>query len=360
MRRDGASFRIRDRRIGPGEPLYVVAEIGLNHGGSLDRAIALVDAAADAGADAIKLQTLEARALVAPQCPAPAHVHVTSLTEFFASFELDEAAHVRIVARARERGLACLATPLSEAAVDMLDRIGIDAFKIASGDLTWPQLIGRAAKTGRPLIISTGLATLAEVTDAVSAARAAGAQALALLHCVSAYPVPRGSENLRAIDTLQSFGVPVGLSDHGADTAAVPVAVTLGASIYERHIELDDEIDAVDHDVSSTAAELAAAIATARLTRAALGDGRKIGEGAESVNRTQSRRALCAARDLPGGHVIAASDVIALRPAIGLAPAELPRVIGASLRVAVQSGQAIRREDIETASQAAQRRSRAS
>jgi sialic acid synthase SpsE len=360
MRRDGASFRIRDRRIGHGEPLYVVAEIGLNHGGSVDRALALVDAAADAGADAVKLQTLEARALVAPHCPAPAHVAAASLTDFFAAFELDEAAHVRIVTRARERGLACLATPLSEAAVDMLDRIGVDAFKIASGDLTWHQLIVRAAKTGKPLVISTGLATLAEVTDAVSAARAARAASIALLHCVSAYPVPRGRENLRAIDTLHSFNVPVGLSDHGADTSAIPVVVTLGASIYERHIELDDDVDAVDHDVSSTAAELAAAIASARLTRAALGDGRKTGDGPEAVNRTASRRALCAARDLPAGHVMAASDLIALRPAIGLAPAEMPRVIGTLLRRDMRRGDAITRDDIETAAHAAQRRSRAS
>src|SRR5262249_39047143 len=158
MRRDGVSFRIRDRRIGRGEPLYVVAEIGLNHGGSIERALALVDAAADAGANAIKLQTLEARALVAPHCPPPAHVPAAALMEFFATFERDEAAHVRLVTRARERGLACLATPLSEAAVDMLDRIGVDAFKIASGDLTWHQLIARVAKTGKPLVISTGMA----------------------------------------------------------------------------------------------------------------------------------------------------------------------------------------------------------
>ena len=238
-RGDEMTLTIGRHHVGRGEPLFVIAEIGLNHGGSVDRALALVDAAAAAGASAVKLQTIVAAELVAPACPAPAHVQAASLREFFAAFELDEAAHHAIAARARAHGLALIATPLSEGAVDLLERVGVDAYKIASGDLTWTRLIDRCAHTGKPLILSTGMATIAEVAHGLAHAQLGGAASVALLHCVSAYPVPHGSENLRAIATLaEAFSMPVGLSDHGADTSAVPIAVALGASLYERHLVL--------------------------------------------------------------------------------------------------------------------------
>lgn len=358
MQPDPGVLRLGGRAIGDGEPLFVIAEIGLNHGGSLERALALVDAAADAGADAVKLQTIVADALVAPDCPAPAHVNARSLVEFFSTFELDEAAHRRLAERARARGLVLLATPFSEPAVDLLLRVGVDGFKIASGDLTWHQLIGRVATTGKPVVMSTGLAAMDEIAAAVAIVRRAGGRSLALLHCVSAYPVPTGGENLRAIDVLgRAFGVPVGLSDHGADTFAAPLCVALGAAIYERHLVLDDDETAIDRAVSSTPLELAAAIAAARRAHRALGDGRKTGQGADRLNRVASRRSLCAARALPAGHLIAASDLVALRPETGLAPSEMPRVLGATLRRAVARGQALRHDDLTPA---AARRARAS
>ena len=157
MSPDVTQLRIGPKVAGEGAPLFVVAEIGLNHDGSVERALSLVDAAAAAGAAAVKLQTLDAAALVAPGAPAPAHVSAASMVDFFRRFELDEAAHARVVARARERGLAVMATPLSEEAVDMLERVGIDAYKIASGDITWEALITKAARTGKPVVISTGM-----------------------------------------------------------------------------------------------------------------------------------------------------------------------------------------------------------
>src|SRR5262245_7512797 len=305
-------------RVGGRQPLFVIAELGLNHGGSLDCALAMVDAAAAAGASAVKLQTFKAEELVASHCPAPAHVPAGSLREFFKQFEFDRAAHLEIAKRARLHDLAFVATPFSIAAIDMLIEVGVDAIKIASGDLTYDELIVHAARTGRPLIISTGMSTLAETAHAVSLARAEGARQLALLHCVSSYPVLEDSQNLRAIQTLSRvFGTVVGLSDHARDGSAVPIAVTLGASIYERHFVLPGD-DGVDRTVSSTPKQLAEMVAVARRTQAALGHGRRECLATEAGNLTASRRALHATRSLAVGEVIGAEDVVALGLARGL------------------------------------------
>lgn len=336
------AMSIAGRRVAEDIPPFVIAEIGLNHGGSPDRALALVDAAASAGAHAVKLQTIVADQLVAPSCPAPAHVAADSLVDFFRQFELDEAAHHAVAERASMRGLKVISTPLSEAGVDMLERVGVDAYKIASGDLTWDQLIVRAASTGKPLIISTGMATLAEAHHALAVARLAGADHVALLHCVSAYPVPRGSENLLAIRTLaEECRVPVGLSDHGEDTFALPMAVGLGACIYERHLVLDDDDHAIDRAVSSTPAELAAAIRAGRRAWSALGSGRKACLAAESVNVVASRRSLCAIRPMPVGHVVTGEDLVALRPASGLPPSALFSLIGRRLVRPLAAGEPV-------------------
>jgi N,N'-diacetyllegionaminate synthase len=332
------SLEIGGRRIGDRQPLFVIAELGLNHGGSIERALALVDAAAAAGASAVKLQTFTANELVASSCPAPAHVPAASLRDFFRQFELDKAAHETIRRRVKLHGLAFMATPFSCSAVDMLADIGVDAFKIASGDLTFDALIGRAARTGLPIVMSTGMSTLAETAQAVLLARSEGARALALLQCVSAYPVPEGSENLRAIQTLaRVFGAPVGLSDHGRDTSAVAIAVTLGASIYERHLMLPGH-DGVDVAVSSTPDQIAEVVAVARRTQAALGHGRRECLPSEAVNLTASRRALHTTRALAVGQVIGEADVVALRPSRGLPPNLKDELVGSAVTRAIEAG----------------------
>jgi N,N'-diacetyllegionaminate synthase len=329
---------IGGQRIGVREPLFVIAELGLNHGGSLSRALELVDAAAAAGASAIKLQTFRAEDLVAAGCPAPAHVPEKSLRDFFARFELDRSSHIAIRDRARTLGVAFVATPFSCAAVDMLEDLEVDALKIASGDLTYDQLIARAARTGRPVIISTGMSTLTETAHAVSLARAEGVRNLALLHCVSAYPVPDASQNLRAIQTLgRMFNAPVGLSDHAADTAMLPAAIALGACVYERHLMLPGD-HGVDAAVSSTPDALAAIVALAARTEAALGHGRRECLPAEAVNLTASRRSLHTTRALPAGHVVTAHDIAVVRPSRGLSPALQDELVGAELMRAVEAG----------------------
>ena len=339
---------IGGRQVGPGRPLFVIAELGLNHGGSLETALALVDAAAAAGASAVKLQTIEADKLVAEDCPAPAHVPVASLREFFRRFELDEAAHHAVAGRARAHGMAMISTPFSEDAVDMLDRVGCDALKIASGDLTHRRLIERAAGTGRPLVMSTGMSGLREIADALGWARAAGAATIALLHCVSAYPVPEGSENLRAIaELVRVFAVPVGLSDHTTEPLAAALSVALGASLYERHLVLDTRAAGVDAAVSSGPRDLANAIAQAERAKSALGDGHKVCLAAERVNLVASRRSLYATRSLRAGEVVVESAVSALRPATGLDAARWHDLVGSRLTRDVQAGSVFVEADIE-------------
>lgn len=348
MRPDIHSISIGGREISMFAPLFVSAEIGMNHGGSTDQALALVDAAAETGADAITLQTIDAAQLASPTAPMPTHLPQGSLIDFFARYQLDEPAHVRIVAHARKHKLQVIATPFSIDGVDLLQRVGVDAFKIASGDLTWDQLISRAAETGKPLIIATGMSSLEEVAHAVQVARACGARQLALLHTVSAHPVPPGSENLRVIRTLADrFNVPVGLSDHAEDTFALPMAMALGASIYERHLVLPDDLHAIDIAVSSVPDELSEAIIQARRAHQALGTGEKICLEAEMMNRHIHRRALCAARDLEPGMVLRRMDLVALRPANGLPPSRLDDITGRRLVNPLDLGQPIREHDIE-------------
>lgn len=340
-------FEIGGRAIGPTEPLFVIAEIGLNHGGDPAKALALVDAAAAAGASAVKLQTLFADGLVAASCPPPAHVATDSLRSFFARFELDEAAHRAVVQRARDHGLAVLATPFSLEAVALLERVGVDAMKIASGDLTWDGLIECAAQSQRPLVISTGMGTAGDAAHALGVARRAGAEHVAMLHCVSAYPIPRGSENLRAIQTLHDvLGVPVGLSDHGDDAFAVPMAVTLGACLYERHLVLAHGDGSIDDAVSSDPRELAGVVRDAARARAALGSGDKVCLPVEAANVIPSRRGVYVARALPAGHVLEPGDLIALRPAHAIVAGRLPEFIGCRIARDLAAGTALQERDI--------------
>jgi N,N'-diacetyllegionaminate synthase len=346
-------LEIGGRRIGRRHPVFVIAEIGLNHGGDVLRAIELVEAAAWAGASAIKLQSLEAAQLVSRGCPAPAHVNATSLQEFFASFELDADEHRAVVTRARSHGLAVLSTPFSENVIPMLEMLELDAYKIASGDLTYDRLIVRAARTGRPLILSTGMSELIEVSRALQVATTAGASEMAVLHCVSAYPTPPDAENLRAIVTLaESTGVPTGLSDHGSGLLSAVAAVALGACIYERHLVLEADESAIDRAVSSTPSELRAIVAALGQTRAALGDGIKRCQPAERPNAVPSRRGLYAARTLAAGKRLTSADISVLRPASAVAPDKLETLVGSVLTRPMASGEAFVPADVNAGARA--------
>lgn len=326
--------------------MRVIAEIGLNHNGDPALAHRLVDACADAGAWAMKLQVFDADELLVATAPAPAHVKAESLRAFFAQFQLGVEAYAALVRHARERGLAVIVTAFDSLAVEMLDGLGIDAFKVASGDLTHVLLIEQVARTGRPLILSTGMSQEGDVWNAVDWAVGAGARGLALLHCVSAYPTPDADQNLRAVGTLaREFKWPTGLSDHGMGGDAALLAYAQGATLYERHVHLPGT-DAIDAPVSSTPDELADIVRRLARAHAAMGEGRREPMPPEQPNIVPSRRGLYARRVIAAGARIDAADVVALRPATSLGAEHARALIGSRAPRAIAAGAAFEPGDL--------------
>ena len=328
---------MENRRIGDGSPAFVVAEAGGNHNGDLDLAWRLIDAAADAGADAVKFQTFRTDALVTADAPKAGYQAETTgaggQRAMLARLELTADAHAGLRDRSHARGLVFFSAPFDEASADLLERVGVPVFKVPSGEITNFPLLRHVAAKGRPLILSTGMSTIDEVDRAVETVRAAGDPPLALLHCVSAYPAPAAETNLRAIDALRArFGCPVGLSDHTLGTAVAIAAVARGAAIVEKHLTLDKTLPGPDHRASLDPVEFGALMRAIREVESALGDGNKRPMPSEADTRRVARKSLVAARSIKAGERLSASDVAVKRPGTGLAPGELPRVLGRALR----------------------------
>jgi N-acetylneuraminate synthase len=325
-------FSIAGRPLGPGHPPLVIAELSGNHNGSLDRALALVDAAAAAGADAVKLQTYTPDTITLDH-DGPGFRIETGLWAGRTLYDLYGEAftpyewHAPLFARAREHGLIVFSSPFDDTAVDLLEELDAPAFKIASFEAVDLPLIRRAARSGKPLIISTGMTSPAEIAAAVGAAREAGAD-VALLHCVSAYPARFCDANLRMIPRLaQDFDCVAGLSDHTPGTAAAVAAIALGAAIIEKHFTLARADGGPDSAFSLEPAELSALVADCRHAWEALGEAAYARGETETANR-QFRRSLYVMRDVAEGETITAADVRSIRPGFGLEPSRLPEVLG--------------------------------
>jgi N-acetylneuraminate synthase len=327
-----SGFAIAGRPIGPQEPPFVIAELSGNHNGRIERALQLIDAAAEAGADAVKLQTYTADTITLRH-DGPGFVIADGLwagrtlhdlySEAFTPYEW----HEPLFERARSLGLIAFSSPFDETAVELLEGLDAPAFKIASFEAVDLPLIARAARSGKPLIISTGMTSKVEITDAVAAARNAGAP-VALLHCVSAYPASHADANLRMIPRLATdFGCLVGLSDHTHGTAAAVAAVALGACIVEKHFTLSRADGGPDAAFSLEPPELEALVADCRSAWEALGAADYRRGAAESANR-QFRRSLYVVRDVKKGSALTAQDVRSIRPGFGLEPARLCEVLG--------------------------------
>lgn len=343
---------IAGRRVGDDAPCFVIAEAGVNHNGDVELAHRLVDAAADAGADAVKFQAFRAEGVAAETAPAAAYqvrsAGAISQLELLRGLELDAADFAELKRHAEERALVFVATPFDDASVELLDRLDVAAYKVASPDVVNPLLLREIGRRGRPVILSTGTADLAEVEAAVATLRGAGTKDIIVLHCVSAYPAPAAEANLRALATMRdALGVPVGFSDHTKGDEVALAAVALGASMLEKHFTLDRSLPGPDHASSLEPVELAALVARVRRVESALGDGIKAPTAAEGVNTDAVRRSLAAADDLPGGTILTEEMLTALRPGTGIPAAQVADVLGRRLRRPLARHQLLDPADVE-------------
>ena len=323
---------------------FVIAEAGVNHNGDLGLAMKLIDAAVAGGADAVKFQTFSAEKVAALSAPkAEYQVAATgseeSQLEMIKKLELPRASFRKLKIYCEESGIIFLSTPFDEDSADFLDSIGVIAFKVSSGELTNLDFLQHVARKQKPIIVSTGMAELAEVRSAVEAIRAENSAELVLLHCVSNYPANPASVNLRAMQTLkQEFGCPIGFSDHTLGIEIALAAAALGARVIEKHITLDRKMAGPDHSASLEPQELAAMLQGIRNIECALGDGIKHPAAEEIPVMQVARRSLVASRDIPAGTTLAAEHISVLRPGTGLAPAMRKSLIGRSTRRDVPAG----------------------
>jgi N-acetylneuraminate synthase len=324
---------IGGRTLGAGRPPLIVAEISGNHNGSLERALRLLDAAAAAGADAVKLQTYTADTITIDHDGPGFRIETglwagRTLHDLYAEASTPYAWHEPLFRHAKELGLLIFSSPFDESAVALLEGLDAPAFKIASFEAVDLPLIRRAGASGRPLVISTGMTSAREIAEALEAARSGGAGGVVLLHCVSAYPAPAGDANLRALPRLAAeFGCPVGLSDHSLGTAVAVAAVALGAVLIEKHFILDRAEGGPDSAFSLEPGEFRALVRDCRDAFDAQGEASLARSSTEAVNR-QFRRSLYVVEDVAPGEILTARNVRSIRPGFGLAPKHLPDVLG--------------------------------
>jgi N,N'-diacetyllegionaminate synthase len=339
-----AVINIAGRKVGAGQPCFVIAEAGVNHNGSLELAYRLVDAAVEAGADAVKFQTFSAEDLVTEDAAKADYQEralgtAESQFEMLKRLELTRDDHFAIAEYTRRKGILFLSTPFDEGSVELLGEMGVAAFKISSGDLTNLPFLEHIVRKGCPMIVSTGMANMEEVAEAVAAIRGAGSPPLALLHCVSRYPAEPETVNLRAMHTMASqFNVPVGFSDHTLGLEIAVASVAAGACILEKHLTLDCAMPGPDHQASLDPQAFRALMRGVRLVDSALGDGRKQPLAEEANTAVVARKSVVAARAIAAGESLTDAALAIKRPGHGFPPAKRAALIGRTARVAIPAG----------------------
>jgi len=347
------TLTIGDHRIGPSQRCFILAEAGVNHNGDVDLARKLVDAAVAAKADAVKFQTFKAARLASGSAPkADYQLQTTgaeeSQLEMLERLELPDEAYRDLMDYCSQKGIVFLSTPFDEPSADLLDEMGIAAFKLPSGEITNLPFLRHVAAKGKPVILSTGMSGLGEVEAAVQTIESTGNRNLVLLHCVSNYPAAPGDVNLRAMNTLAAaFDLPVGYSDHTEGIEIALAAVAMGACLIEKHFTLDRNLPGPDHKASLEPDELARMIQGIRAVESALGDGRKQPAASEARTASAARRSLVAARDIAAGTVLGDDMVAVMRPGTGLPPAMRQYVVGRVLRCDVSEGELLQLEMLE-------------
>lgn len=352
--RAGPKISQMQRIAGGGDaPCFIIAEIGVNHNGRRMLARNLVDAAIVAGADAVKFQTFKADRLVAVcnrpkrdlKCRGDKEKNLESTFEILKNLELSRENHRYLSDYCRKKNILFFSTPFDENSADFLEELDVPVFKIASGELTHLRFLAHVARIGKPMIVSTGMATLAEVEKAVQTIYDTGNRRLILLHCVSSYPAKPEEANLRVIQTLtRKFDLPVGFSDHTPGIEVSLAAVALGARVIEKHFTLDTTLPGPDHRLSLEPQELAALVTSIRNIEAAMGHGQKVPTAGELETARAARRSLVAARLIKAGTPITERLIVFKRPGTGLPPEKLDEIIGQEAKTDIPKGSLLTEE----------------
>ena len=346
------SMTIAGRQISQDTPPYIIAEVSANHNGKLENVLALIEQGAAAGADAIKIQTYRPDTITLDSNGADFRIKSglwagRTLYELYGEAHTPWDWHKPIFDHAHKIGIPVFSSPFDNTAVDLLEDLNAPAYKIASFEAVDLPLIRYVASTGKPMIISTGMANAEEITEAIDTARSAGCDQLAVLHCVSGYPAPASDYNLRTIpDMINRFGVITGLSAHTLDNTVAIASVAVGAAIIEKHFTLNRYGGGPDDSFSLEPPEMAALCSAARSVWEALG---KIDYGQKSseIGNAQFRRSLYFVKDIAAGCIIEADAVRSVRPGYGAAPKYLNQILGTRLKVAVKANTPVRLDDLE-------------
>ena len=334
-----ATVQIGKYQIGHQHPCFIIGEAGVNHNGDVKMALELVDAAVDAKVDAIKFQTFKTERVMTKAAPKAQYQLETTgdagnQFDMVKRLELAPEDFVRISSYCAERNILFLSSPFDVPSVDLLAELGVDAFKVPSGEITNLPYLSHMASKGKPMIVSTGMANINEVATALNTIESSGHPYVVLLQCTSNYPADPANANLRAMLTMEAaFGVPVGYSDHTPGIQVPLAAVALGACVVEKHFTLDCGLPGPDHRASLEPRELTELVEGVRIVEASMGDGRKQPNASEANTAAVARKSLVAARDIHAGATITEDLVAIKRPGSGLPPSMLPHVVGRSLRV---------------------------
>jgi N-acetylneuraminate synthase/N,N'-diacetyllegionaminate synthase len=345
-------FHIGPHPIGGDAPCFIIAEAGVNHNGNPALARALIDAAAAAGADAVKFQTWRTQALTRADAPKAAYQEATTgsdgtQADLLRALELPFEVFRDLADYARSRGILFLSTPFDEESLAFLVSLGMPVIKVPSGEVRNHLHLNAVGRTGLPVILSTGMASLDEVEAALGVLRRAGSGPVSVLQCTSNYPADPRDANLRAMATMAArFGVVTGYSDHTLGNETAFAARALGAAIIEKHVTLDQSLPGPDHRASATPESLGDLVRGIRLIERALGDGVKAPAASEGNVAAVAKRSLCARRDLAAGIRLDLDSLVALRPGDGISPDQLDQVEGRILLRPVAANHALRWADL--------------
>lgn len=330
--------------VGENEPCFIIAEAGINHNGDIEKAKMLIDAAADCGADAVKFQTHLPECEMLPQAPTAGYVG-ESLFDLLKRLELSKKDHIELKDYATNKRILFLSTPFSREAADLLEELGVEAYKVGSGEMTNLPLLEHIAAKGKPILLSTGMSTLEEIKESVAFLRRF-TENLVIIYCVSSYPARYEDLNLRFINRLQKeFGLPVGISDHSVGIYSALAAVALGACVVEKHFTIDRNWPGPDQKASITPPELAELVKGIRAIEKALGDAKMVTPEELEIQK-MARESVVSLVDIPEGAIIKENMVWVKRPGTGIPAKDLRKVIGKKARQDIKANSLIKWEDL--------------